>query len=140
MLSYHNRNLKWQASVTALGQTRVTALRQTMSQLCVTAQCYLENTGNYILKVWGHDHPKDAKRREEKSGEREGERPSPLPLFISFCLLPLGLPCVTWASQSAVCSPWGPHSRPLTFLCSVFTGFSLHCLLATAILGSFFLF
>ena len=40
----------------------------------------------------------------------------------------------------AVCFTWGPHSGPWTFLCSIFTGFSLLCLLATTILDSFFLF
>ena len=33
-------------------------------QLLVTAQFYLENKGNYTLKAWGHDDPKDAERRE----------------------------------------------------------------------------
>ena len=59
--------------------------------------------------------------------------PSPSPF------LPLGLPYVNWASQDC-CLFWGPHSGPRTFLCSIFTGFSLPCLLATAILDSFFLF
>ena len=35
---------------------------------------------------------------------------------------------------------WGPHSNPRTFLCSIFAGFSLLCLLTTSILDSFFLF
>ena len=129
----------------------VKALGQTVSQHLVTAQFYLENK----RKI----HPRGVKacwpkRREEKrarepgreraserASERARERPLALwLLFICFFLLPLGLPCVDWASRSAVCSTWGPHSGPRTFLCSIFMDFSLPCLLATAILGSFFLF
>ena len=117
-------------SVKALGQT-VTALRQ----IRVTAQFYLENKRKYILEVWGHADPKDMKRRKER------ESPSPLAsFFICFFLLPLGLPCVNGLARRAVYSPWGPHSGPWTFLCSIFAGFSLLCLLATAILDFFFLF
>ena len=77
--------------------------------------------------------------RKERARERES--PSPLaPVFICFFLLPLDLPYVNWASQECFCSTWGPHSSPQTFLCSIFQGFSLPCLLATAILDSFFLF
>ena len=55
--------------------------------------------------------------------------------FYLLFLLPLSLPYVNLASQE-ICS----HSSPQTFLCSIFVGFSLHCLLATTILDSFFLF
>ena len=51
-------------------------------------------------------------------------------VFFFFFLLSLGLPCVNWAS-------WGPHSAPRAFLCSIFMGFPLPCLLATTILDSF---
>ena len=102
-------------------------------QLCVTDQFYLESKGKYILEVWGLTDPKDVKGKEA---------PSPIlaPLFIWSFLLPLGLPYVNWLARSAVCFNWGPHSGPWTFLCSIFVGFSLPCLLATAILDSFFLF
>ena len=127
----------WTDHVTALGQISVTALNRSVLQLRVTALFYLENKGKYIPEAWGHANPKDAKRRER---ERAWER-DPQPFGSSFYMFfpPLGLPCVNWASQSAVCSTWGPHSGPQTFLCSIFVGFSL-CLLATAILDSFFLF
>ena len=60
-------------------------------QLCVTIQFYLENKGEYILKAWGHDDPKDVKRRE---------RPRPFgSSFYMFFLLRLGLPFVNWTSQ-----------------------------------------
>ena len=95
-----------------------------MLQFHVTAQFYSERKGKYFLKVWGWVNPKDW--REEK----------PLAqfwlLFLCFFLLPLSLPYVNWA----VCFTWGPQ----TFLCSIFMGFFLLCLLATTILDSFFLF
>ena len=59
--------------------------------------------------------------------------------FYMFFLLLLGLPHVNWVSQECSLFTWGPHSSPQTFLCSIFVGFSLLCLLATAILDSFFL-
>ena len=43
-------------------------------------------------------------------------------------------------ARSVVCFTWGPHSGPRTFFYSIFTGFSLPCLLATVILDSFSLF
>ena len=99
--------------------------------ISVTAQFYLENNKKIHPPGMRTCRPKDAKRRES---------PSPLaPLFIRF-LLPLGLPYVNWAARSAVCSTWGPPSGPRTFLCSIFGGFSLPCLLATTILDSIFLF
>ena len=51
----------------------IKSLRQTVSQLCITAQFYLDNKGKYILESWGHDDPKDAKRRERER-KRETER------------------------------------------------------------------
>ena len=56
-----------------------------------TDQFYLENKEKYVLKAWGHAHPKDEKEREKETesapaGERKRERdPGPLaPLFICF--------------------------------------------------------
>ena len=118
-----------------------------------------------ILKVGGHANPKT--RREESEGERRGggererelregerervhargrerERESTLaPLFICF-FVPLGLPYANWASQKCCLfylrsSLWS-SDLPLTFLCSIFAGFSLPCLLATNTLGSYFIF
>ena len=80
-----------------------------------TDQFYLENKGEYILEAWGHANPKGAKRRERErkrdrervrvgvgGRERERKRPGPLaPLLICF-FLPLGLPCVNWASQECL--------------------------------------
>ena len=54
VLSRHNKNLKrrmLKPSICLSSQTdRVSALGQTVLQLCVTAQFYLENKGKYILK------------------------------------------------------------------------------------------
>ena len=65
ILSCHNKNLKWRMLKPSVCHSSQT------DQCCssVTAQFYLENKGKYILKVWGHANPKDAKR-----GEREQER------------------------------------------------------------------
>ena len=102
-------------------------------QFHATAQFYSESKRKYILKEWGSANPKNVKRREVPG-------PNVAPLFICFILLPLGLPYVNWLARSAVCFTSGPHSSPWTFLCFIFMGFSLPCLLATAILDSFFLF
>ena len=81
-------------------------------------------------------------RHEEKSApahRRERERArfgSSIYMFISTwaCSMQIG------SARSVVCFTRGPHSGPWTFFCSIFAGFSLSCLLATAILDSFSLF
>ena len=113
----------------------------------VTALCY----SSVLFRKYRKIHPLGMRACWPKSLEVEGERerkrdsacgretPGPLaPLFMCFsspwaCPMQLGL------ARSAVCSTWGPHSGPQTFLCSIFVGFSLPCLLATTILDSFFL-
>ena len=60
--------------------------------------------------------------------------------FYMFFLLPLNLSYVNWASQEGCLFHMRFSIGPWTFLCSIFEGFSLLCLLATTILGSFFLF
>ena len=73
-------------------------------------------------------------RREEKP------RGSIWLLFLHIFSPPPSLPYINWASQEGcVCFTWGSHSGPQTFLLSIFC-FSILCLLATAILDSFFLF
>ena len=106
--------------------------------------------------------PKDVKKREREctpareSAERESahvresgrerER-DPWPFgsyfyvfFFFFFPPPLGLPYVNWASQECCLFYLTSSLRPWVFLCSIFAGFSVPCLLATAILDSFFLF
>ena len=110
--------------------------------------------------------PKDSKRREWRSmwgrwgGERERKRESVrerknartrereqestlAPPFICFsstwaCPMQIGLSqeCCLFYLKSSLWS----SDLPLTFLCSIFAGFSLPCLLATTILDSFSLF
>ena len=100
-----------------------------MLQLCLTAHFYVENNRKIHPLGVRACRPKDAKR----------ESPGPwAPLFI--CFLPLGLPCVNGASQECCLSHLRSSSGPRTFLCSIFVGFSLPCLLATAILDSCLLF
>ena len=98
-------------------------------------------------------HPEDVKTREWRSawkrerererkhargGERERKRFGSS--FYMFFPPPGPALCKLGLARSAVCSTRGLHSSPLTFLCSTFPGFSLPCLLATAILDSFSLF
>ena len=80
-------------------------------------------------------------RRKEKSATARGrERESALaPLFMFFPSL-LGLPYVNWVSQECCLFYLKSSDLLLTFLCSIFAGFPLPCLLATAILDSCFLF
>ena len=144
----------------------VTALRQ----ISVTALFYLENSRRIHPQSIRACQPKDTKRREWKSmperrrekesactgggvggwgreeggRERKREHASALaPPFICF-FLPLGLTYENWASQGCCLfylkSSLQSLDLPLTFLCSIFTGFSLPCLLATAILDSCCLF
>ena len=112
-----------------------------------TDQFYLENKGKYILEAWGHADPKTwtEEREQERLCPRERERrprPSGSSFYIFF--LPLGLPYAAWPSRVHCLlylrsSLWSSDC-PLTCLCSIFTGFSLPCLLATTTLDSCFLF
>ena len=124
--------------IKALGESQ---LSDSLCYSSRTDQFDLKNEGKYILEVWGHADPEDAKRRERKGenthvGERE--TPGPLaPLFICF-FLPLGLPYVNWASQE--CSLFYLRSSlqssdlPLFYFRRLFP-----CLLATAILDFYIL-
>ena len=97
--------------------------------------------------------PKDSKRREWRSvwgRERERERAHTHgrerekkcfgSSFYMFFPPPGPALCKLGLARSAVYSTWSLHSGPWTFLCSLFVGSSLPCLLATAILDSFSLF
>ena len=111
VLSLYSKNLKWRTSVIALLQ---------------------------LSFIWQAKkiHPQDMKVSRPK--RREGLNLGAF--YYMIFLFPLSLPYVNWASQKGVCVTWGSHSSPQTFLCSIFAGFSLLCLLATSILDSFFLF
>ena len=112
-----------------------------------TDQFYLEDKGKYILEAWGHADLKDVKR-SERDNERKNEcahagKRHPTPalwfLFLYVFLLPLGLPYVDWVSQECrlfyLRSSLRSLDVPLFYFCGLFP-----CLLATAILDSFFLF
>ena len=75
-----------------------------------------------------------------REGEKERARECFGSSFYMFFPPPGPALCKLGLARSAVCSTWGLHSDPGTFLCSIFAGFSLPCLLATAILNSFSLF
>ena len=130
-LSRHSKDLEWRTlkppwRVTALGSWTdcVIALRQISSILFRRKQ---ENPSSRCEGT-------SIQRCEEKSAqERRGERESPLaPLFICFFLPPGPAPCKLGLVRSALL----PEvltlvlDLPLTFLCSIFVGFSLPCLLA----------
>ena len=126
-----------------LKQTMLQLLDKSVLQLCVTALFYLENR----RRIHPPDKGMPTQRREPAGGRKrqtKRERESPLaPLFICF-FLPLGLPYVNWARQECCLfylrSSLRSLDLPLTLLCSIFMGFPLPCLLATAILDSCFLF
>ena len=164
-LSHHNKDLEQRTlkplarhssrCVTALGSwtNRVIALRQ----ISVTALFYLEDSrrihpwsvracrpkdlkGREWRSAWGRGRPRGRERESGQARGRKRKRESAwAPPFI--CFLPPGpAVCKLGLARSAVCSTWGLHSGPQTLFCSIFMGFSLPCLLATAILDSFSLF
>ena len=134
VLSHHNKNLKWQPSdgpVLQLSDGPVLQLR-------VSAVLFRKERK---IHPWGVRACWPKRHKEER--ERERETPSHLaPLFICFFFffffcLPLDLLYVNWASQECCLFYLSPCSGPRIFLCSIFMGFSLPCLLATTILDCF---
>ena len=99
-------------------------------QPCVTAQFYLESKGKCILEVWG--------RWSQKAWREEKPLAQFWLLFCMFFSSPWACPMQIGLARRAVCFTRGSHSCPRTFLCSIFMGFSLLWLLATAILPLFF--
>ena len=85
-----------------------------LRQISVTALFYLENRGQI--------HPRGMRA-----------------CFYMF-FPPLGLPYVNWASQDCCLFYLRSSLWSSDLLCSLFAGFTLPCLLATAILDSYFLF
>ena len=132
--------------VKALGASQLSGLGQMVLQLSdkselqlhVTALFYLENNRRIHSRGVRTCGPKDVKRREwEIMLARGRESPGRLALPFIYFFLPLaGQECCLFYLRSSLWS----SDLPLTFLCSIFVGFSLPCLLATAILDSCFLF
>ena len=102
----------------------------------------------FIKKIAGESILEEEKRVEECGGrwgvEGWGERESKSAwLLLSYVFFPLGLPSADWAQPGVLLclkSSLQSSDLSLTFLCSIFEGFSLLCLLATTILDSFSLF
>jgi len=136
-------------------RNRVIALRQ----ISVIGLFYWEDSRRIHPRRVRACQPKGEKRRgdrgrgrgREKEGEgerkreRERERERDLaPPFICFFPSPWACPMQIGLSQECCLfflrSSLQSSDLLLTFLCSIFTGFSLPCLLATAILDSSFLF
>ena len=123
-----------QPHVNFLGHRKIWSNGQTS----VTASCYSSVLFRKQRKIhsWGVRggvDPEDSNRREARSSIL-------VPLFICFFRLPLGLPHVNWASQEYCLfylrSSLQSSDLPLLSFHRLFP----LCLLATAILDSFFLF
>ena len=137
-----------------------------LRQISVTALFYLEDSRKIHLRGVRARRSKDTKSAPARAGERERERETThahcrwwvekksahmrgrekeRALWLLLCFfLPLGLPYANWASQECCLfylksSLWS-SDLSLTFVCSIFVGFSLPCLLASTILDSCFLF
>ena len=124
-----------------LGQTISQLLNKSALQLRVIALFYLENSRKIHPRGLRACRPKDMKRAPQCMGEKERES-ALAPLFMFFPP-PVDLPYVNWANQECYLfylrSSRRSSDLPLTFLCCIFMGFSLPCLLATTILDSCFL-
>ena len=140
-LSCHSNDLeRWTLKPSVHHNSRVLDKPCHSSQ---TSQCY----SSILFRRW-QENPPSKKRREWRNVPACGrrgwgvERESGLaPPFI--CFLPPGLPCAKWAQPGVLLylkSSLRSSRLSLTFLCFIFTGFPLPCLLATAILDSFSLF
>ena len=92
-------------------------LDESVLQLCVTAQFYLENKGNASLRYKGMVTQKTRRRERERD-------PRPFDSsFYMFFLLPLDLSYVNWAIQECCLFYLRSYSGPWTFLFSIFTVF-----------------
>ena len=99
-------------------------------QFRVTAQFYLTSKGKWVLKAWGRADPKDAKRRAAQFW---------LLFLYAFFLLSLSLPYVRASQEGCLFHlRFSLQSSDLPLF--YFHGLFPSCLLATAILDSFFLF
>ena len=86
---------------------------------------------------------REGEREKERMHAGEKEREKALWLLLLYVFFPLGLPYANWAQLGVLFylkSSLRSSDLSLTFLCSIFAGFSLPCLVATAILDSFSLF
>ena len=98
----------------------------------VTATCYSSVLFGKQRKI----HPRVVRAGWRKRWEEKHPTQFWLLFSFYFFLLPLNLPCVNWASQEGCLFYLRPSLRSLDLPC-IFMGFSLFCLLATAILVFF---
>ena len=113
----------------------ITALRQ----ISVTALLYLEDSRKIHFQGVRTRQSKDTRRRAPSTRVREREL-AWAPLFICLSLpgpvlCKLGQPGVLFVSPEVLTQLLGPPF--VSFSCFIFTGFSLPCLVATAVLDSF---
>ena len=97
-----------------------------------TDQCY----SSVLFRKQRKIHPQGVRPDQPKRHEEKPPAQFWLFFLYVFFLLPLGLPYVNWSSQEGCLF----YLRSSNLPCFIFTGFSLLCLLTTAILDSFFLF
>ena len=140
------RTLEWVAisfsnalSTSQTWRNRVIALRQ----ISVTGLFYWEDSRRIHPRRVRACQPKGEKRTGDRGRGRGRERDL-APPFICFFPSPWACPMQIGLSQECCLfflrSSLQSSDLLLTFLCSIFAGFSLPCLLATAILDSSFLF
>ena len=127
--------------LSGLKQTMLQLLDKSVLQLCVNSSILFRKQQENPSSR--HESMSTQRREEKRVGEHTSMRErDPQPFGSSFYMffLPLGLPYVNWASQACCLfylrSSLQSSDLPLFF----FVGFSLPCLLATAILDSCFLF
>ena len=136
VLSHCNKNMKWQVDQHYNPGIDRLALQPSDGpalQLHVTAQFYSESKGKYIFKIWRYADPKDGERWEVS-------HPNFVSFFCRFFSSPWTCPMSIGLDRRPVCFTLGSQYDPQAFLCSIFMGFSLPCLLATTILDSLCLF
>ena len=127
ILSSHNKNLKQQTDQhysSWMDQCHSSMLRLSFIQK-VKENTSSRREGMPTQKTW----------REERHPAQFW-----LLFFFFFFLFPLDQPYVNWASQVCYFFYLRSSLQSLDFLCSIFAGFSLPCLLATTIVDFFFLF
>ena len=88
-------------------------------------QCYSSMLQlSFIYKIKENTSSRCEGLLTQKMHREERESPALWLLFVYAFFSPWACPMQTGLAKSALCSTWGPHSSPCTFLCSIFVGFS----------------
>ena len=153
-LSHHNNDLEQRTlkpSVRHSSQVLNKSCHSSQTNQCYSSTLFRkqqENPSSKKRREWrsvgggggGLERERKRERKSIRTWERERERAWLLLLHVFF---PLGLPYANWAQPGVLfylkSSLWS-SDLSLTFLYSIFMGFSLPCLLAITILDSFSLF